>query len=106
MMQGQMGQFGNGNFGGNGNLGGMSPYGFNNSSWMALPDLTWLLLLVIIALVAYLIFKKSKNSDLTTKKEPVFFKSSSQAENLVKQRYAKGEITDAEYETIMNTIRS
>lgn len=106
MMQGHMGQFGPGSFGGYGNFGGMQPYGFGSPGWMAGPDLTWILLLGLIAFAAFVFFKKNHGSTSQNVKTDQPFQSDSQAEELVKIRYARGEISLEEFQTIMNTLRS
>ncbi|WP_028784565.1 hypothetical protein [Thalassobacillus devorans] len=103
MMQGYMGP---GNFGGFGNLGGMSPHGFGNGGWMAGPDLTWILLFALLAIAAYVVFKKKQTANGAVNQEPALFHSNSEAEELVKLRYARGEITNEQYQSIITTIRS
>ncbi|MFG6116886.1 hypothetical protein ACGTN9_17170 [Halobacillus sp. MO56] len=103
MMHGYMGP---GNFGGFGNFGGMSPNGFGNAGWMAGPDLTWILLFGLLAFAAYAVFKKKQTEKGADKKEPELFHSDSEAEELVKLRYARGEITNEQYQSIIATIRS
>jgi putative membrane protein len=57
--------------------------------------LMWLILLVVIGVVIYFMFQASKNSGRSTPEAPL---------DILKQRYAKGEITKEEFDKMKTDI--
>lgn len=70
-----------------------SDFGHDHMYWAGL---WWLLFVVLVVVVATLFAKKMSDGASSS--------SNSSAEELVKQRYAKGEITKKEYQEIIKTI--
>lgn len=97
MNGGHMGYFGNGGYNG-------MQRGFNSFDSMANGSLVPVLIGALIAFALYLMFKKKKQqtsiSALNTGDSTV-----TEAEEIAKSRYARGEITDGEFQTILKTLK-
>lgn len=97
---GHMGSFGNGGFNG---YNGMQQ-GFNSFDMMAGGSVMTVLVFGLIALALYLIFRnknqKTSVSTLNTGNATVI-----EAEEVAKLRYARGEITHEEFQSILKTIK-
>jgi len=100
MNGGHMGAFGNGGFNG---YNGMQQ-GFNLFDMMASSSLMTMLVFGLIAFAPYLIFKNKKQQtsvlSLNTENSTV-----TDAEEVAKLRYARGEITHEEFQSILKTIK-
>ncbi|SIN87832.1 putative membrane protein [Carnobacterium alterfunditum] len=98
MNGGYMGYFGKGGY-------NSMQRGFNSFDKMAngSPLLT-VLIVALIVVALYLVFKKKKQqttvSALNTRNSTV-----TEAEEIAKSRYARGEITDEEFQTILKTLK-
>ena len=102
MNGGQMGNFGNG-FPNNGTGGYAGAW--NNFGWFQGINFTMVLLIGIAILVLYLLFKNKKQP---VKKEVIFPTEKSpavDATEVVRLRYARGEITFDEFQTILKNIQ-
>ena len=97
---GHMGSFGNGGFNG---YNGMQQ-GFNSFDMMAGGSVMTVLVFGLIALALYLIFRNKNQqtsvSTLNTGNATVI-----EAEEVAKLRYARGEITHEEFQSILKTIK-
>ncbi|PLR79762.1 hypothetical protein CVD25_23105 [Bacillus canaveralius] len=109
MMNGHMGSFGStyggyGNGIGNGGFEGY-PFGLNNFGWMSGMNLSGLLLIALIAFSLYLFFinknQYTRLSPMKTERLP-----SIEAEEVIKLRYARGEISFDEFQSILKMIKS
>jgi putative membrane protein len=100
---GHMGSFGNGGFNGYNGYNGMQQ-GFNSFDMMAGGSVMTVLVFGLIALALYLIFK-NKNQQTSVsplnKSNPTVI----EAEEVAKLRYARGEITHEEFQSILKTIK-
>ncbi|GGM29385.1 hypothetical protein GCM10011351_14380 [Paraliobacillus quinghaiensis] len=100
MSGGHMGYFGNGGFNG---YNGMQQ-GFNSFDMMAGGSVMTVLVFGLIALALYLIFRNKNQqtsvSTLNTGNATVI-----EAEEIAKLRYARGEITHEEFQSILKTIK-
>ncbi len=72
-----------------GNWGHMMNYGGPGGGFM------WLILLVVIGVVIYFVLQASKNSSGSTREAPL---------DILKKRYAKGEITKEEFDKMKADI--
>ncbi|MGG5253437.1 hypothetical protein ACQYAD_08065 [Neobacillus sp. SM06] len=102
MMNGGMGNWGNGfpNNGAGGYAGAL-----NNFGWFQGVNFTMVLLIGIAILVLFLLFKNKKQP---IKKEAIFSVEKSPAldsAEIVRLRYARGEITFEEFQTILKNIQ-
>ncbi|WP_330948518.1 SHOCT domain-containing protein [Virgibacillus sp. MG-45] len=99
MNGGHMGSFGNGGFNG---YNGMQQ-GFNSFDMMAGGSLMTMLVFVLIAFTLYLIFKNKKQQ--TSVSSNMGNSTVIEAEEVAKLRYARGEITHEEFQSILKTIK-
>lgn len=97
MNGGYMGYFGNDGYKG-------MQRGFNSFGEMGNGSLVTVLIVALIAFALYLIFKNKKQqttvSALTTGNATV-----TKAEEIAKSRYARGEITHEEFQTMLKTLK-
>lgn len=102
MNGGHMGSFGTGN-GGFYGYNGM-PFGFNPFDMMYSGSLVTMIVFGLIALTLFLIFKnrKQQTSVSSFKKETA---TVIDAEEVAKLRYARGEISHDEFQSILQTIK-
>jgi len=97
MNGGYMGYFGNGGYNG-------MQRGFNSFGEMGNGFLVTVLIVALIAFALYLVFKKKKQQTIVSAVntgDPAV----TEAEEIAKLRYARGEITDEEFQTILKTLK-
>ena len=99
MNGGHMGSCGNGDFFG---YNGMQQ-GFNSFDMMAGGSLMTMLVFGLIAFTLYLIFKNKKQQNSVSSN--MGNSTVIEAEEVAKLRYARGEITHEEFQTILKTIK-
>lgn len=97
MNGGYMGRFGNGGY-------NDMQRGFNSFGEMANGSLMTVLIVALIVFALYLVFKK-KNQQTTVSALNTGNSTVTEAEEIAKLRYARGEITDEEFQTILKTLK-
>ena len=98
MMNGHMSSLVNGY--GNGGINGI-PAGMSQFGQIPYFSFSSLVFLALIAFGLFLLFKRRNTANLENRKSPVI-----EAVELVKLRYARGEITFDEFQSIVKTIQS